>query len=97
MTATTLGPWQLKTYRKFEHVILVYFSNLIYKTMGKKVAKQNSLDGVQRVMLLPEHYPELNGHMAQAWIKDGKIVKIVTPGGDSRRISLTSLNSAYSQ
>ena len=65
--------------------------------MGKKVAKQNSLDGMQRVMLLPEHYPELNGQMAQAWIKDGKIVKIVTPGGDSRRISLTSLNSAYSQ
>jgi len=61
--------------------------------MGKKVAKQNSLDGLQRVMLLPEHYPELNGKIAQAWVKDGKIVKIIRSGDDTRRTSTGSVSS----
>jgi len=61
--------------------------------MGKKVVKRNSLDGMQRVMLLPEHYPELNGKIAQAWVKDGKIVKIIRSGDDTRRTSTGSVSS----
>ena len=64
--------------------------------MGKKVAKRDSFDGMQRVMLLPEHYPELNGRVAQAWVKDGKIVKIITPNDNKRRTSSTSINSRNS-
>ena len=66
--------------------------------MGKKVGKHGNINVMQKVMLLPQHYPELNGKIAQAWVKDGKIVKIISrPGDNTRWESSTSISSGKSQ